>query len=69
MLLQKKGKTVKSMIDERTERNKEEQLTMDLALEFRDELEQARSLPSRRYYFDFERWNWIPNLTKIDDWI
>jgi hypothetical protein len=69
LLLQKKNKTVKQIMAERTEENKEIQLTMDLELEFRDELEQRRILPSRHHYFDFDRWIWIPQLTIKDDWI
>ena len=68
-LLQKKGKTMAQVMAERTEQNKKEQLTMDLELEFRDELEESRVLPSRHHYFDFDRWAWIPQLTKKDDWI
>jgi hypothetical protein len=67
-LLQKKGKTIAQIMAERTEGNKEEQLTMDLELEFRDERGIRRVLPSRHHYFDFDRWVWIPSLTARDDW-
>jgi hypothetical protein len=63
-LLQKKGKTVGAMIAERTPANREDQLTMMLELEFWDELGGRRQLPSRRHYFDFERWAWIPQLAE-----
>jgi hypothetical protein len=69
LLLQKRGRTVAQIMAELTEKNKEEQLTMDLELEFRDEIGESRVLPSRHHYFDFGRWTWIPQLTKKDDWI
>jgi hypothetical protein len=68
-LLQKKGKTVAQMMTEQKEGNRTEQLTMDLELEFRDELGGRRVLPRRRHYFDFEKWRWIPVLTQKDDWV
>jgi hypothetical protein len=61
-LLQKKGKTVAGMIAEFAPGNRETQLTMDLELEFWDELGGRRKLPARHHYFDFDRWNWIPAL-------
>jgi hypothetical protein len=63
-LLQKKGKTVEAMIAECTPTNRKDQLTMMLELEFRDELDVRRKLPPRQHYFDFERWNWIPQLAE-----
>jgi hypothetical protein len=63
-LLQRKGKTVAAMIEESTPVNRENQLTMLLELEFRDELDSTRRLPSRRHYFDFGRWAWIPHITE-----
>jgi hypothetical protein len=61
-LLQMKGKTVSTMVAERTPANSKEQLTMLLELEFSDEQGAQRKLPPRRTYFDFERWAWIPQL-------
>jgi hypothetical protein len=69
LLVQKKGKTIPQIIAERTEANKEMQLTMDLELEFRDELGKTRALPSRHHYFDFNDWIWIPQLTIKDEWL
>ena len=63
-LLQKKGKGVTAMIAECTPANREDQFTMDLELEFWDELGARRKLPARPHYFDFERWAWIPRLTE-----
>ncbi|MEW6410441.1 MAG: hypothetical protein AB1488_10090 [Nitrospirota bacterium] len=63
-LLQKKGKSVSTMIAECTSANREDQVTMVLELEFWDELGARRKLPSRRHYFDFERWAWIPQLAE-----
>jgi len=54
-LLQAKGKTVTSMIAERTPGNSKTQLTMVLELEFWDELGGRRKLPPRSHYFDFDR--------------
>ncbi len=52
------------MMPERTEGNRKEQLTMDLELEFQDELGESRILPSRRHFFDLDKWRWIPVLTQ-----
>ena len=67
-LLNKKGKTVEQMINEYSDENRNQQLTMDLKLEFRDELDNRRMLPSRRHYFAFNDWRWIPELTVKGDW-
>jgi len=67
-ILAKKGKTIEAMIDEVTDANDSKQLTMDLEIEFRNELEIQRRLPLRRHYFDFKDWQWIPHLSKKDDW-
>jgi hypothetical protein len=61
-LLAKKGKNVGQMIAESAPSNRKEQFTMDLQLDFSDELGATRRLPTRRHYFDFERWQWIPQL-------
>jgi hypothetical protein len=66
-LLQKKRKTVAAMIAEYSPTNREDQLTMMLELEFWDELGDNRKLPPRRYYFDFGRWAWIPQLAERSD--
>jgi uncharacterized protein with PQ loop repeat len=63
-LLQKKGKNVAAMIAECTPANRKDQFTMVLELEFWDELGDRRKLPARPFYFDFERWAWIPQLTE-----
>jgi hypothetical protein len=68
-LLQKKGKTVAQMIAEMTAGNRATQLTMDLQIEFRDELGQSRILPSRSHHFDFADWRWVPVLAQKDDWV
>jgi hypothetical protein len=67
-LLQKKGKAVAQMIAELTPANRTEQLTMNLKIEVRDELDESRILPPRQHYFDFDRWVWIPDLARKDDW-
>ena len=61
-VLQKKGKNIATMIYECTPENRKQQLTMLLELEFWDEFDKRRKLPSRPYYFDFNRWLWIPQL-------
>jgi hypothetical protein len=63
-LLQKKGKSVATMIAECKPINRKEQLTMMLELEFWDELGSRPKFPARRHYFDFERWAWIPQLAE-----
>jgi hypothetical protein len=57
------------MVDETTYSNRYEQLTMDLEIEFRGELGHERRLPSRKHFFDFQEWRWVPHLTKQDDWV
>ncbi len=63
-LLSKKGKTIEQMKSERTQANHEEQLTMELKIKFRDETGEEKELPARRHFFDFERGDWIPKITK-----
>ena len=63
-LLQMQGKTSSKMISERTKSNSNDQLTMNLELEFCDELGTKRVLPKRLHYFNFESWAWIPKLTE-----
>jgi len=67
-ILVKKGKTIDEIINETTEANYGNQLTMDLEIEFRNELDIRRRLPMRRHYFDFKEWQWIPHLSKKDEW-
>jgi len=61
-LLQQKGKDVAAALAEFSPANRQTQLTMNLSLEFRDELGAVRTLPPRPHYFDFDRWTWIPRL-------
>lgn len=68
-LLKKRGKTVENMCQEYTDGNRGQQLTMDLEIEFRDESGNERKLPSRKHYFAFNDWRWIPLITKRDEWI
>jgi carbonic anhydrase len=56
------------MIAAQTPTNETEQLTMDLEIEFRNELNERRLLPQRRHYFDFGGWCWIPVVSQKDDW-
>lgn len=68
-LLEQQGKTTQQMMDEYTPENRATQLTMDLAVEFRDELGNKRKLPTRKYYFVFtEEWTWIPVITVSNWW-
>jgi hypothetical protein len=67
-ITQKKGKTIATMVAERSTANADSQLTMDLELEFRDELGARRKLPTRRHYFDFDAWRWVPILTVSEQW-
>jgi len=67
-LLAKKGKTCPQMVAACTAGNRCEQLTMDLEIEFRDELGNKRKLPPRKHFFDFKEWRWVPYFTKQDDW-
>jgi hypothetical protein len=67
-LLEPEGKTYDDMRSERKPDNFTEQLTMDLRLEFRDELGNSRALPGRRHFFDFSEKRWVPELTRVDEW-
>lgn len=63
-VLDLKRKTIANMIEERTDENRKQQLTMDLRLEYQaPELGRSRELPARRHFFDFKQWSWIPELT------
>jgi hypothetical protein len=67
-LLRKVGKTVQQMINEYSEENRDNQLTVDLKMEFRDESGNKRILPSMKYYFAFNDWKWIPIFAVKEDW-
>lgn len=67
-LLEQKGKSIDNMIAEASPNNRDTQLTIDLKIEFRDERGESRELPSRKHYFAFKDWCWIPILTAKDDW-
>jgi hypothetical protein len=69
-LLAKKGKTIEQMMEERSDSNKKEQLTMNLEIEFRDEIGNIRKLPSRIHYFKFDSddFRWVPVLAMLGDW-
>lgn len=67
-IITKRGKTVQTMRTEMTPENRGNQLTMDLEIYFCDEEGNKRSLPSRRHFFDFAEFRWIPELTQKDEW-
>lgn len=67
-LLAQKGKTVQQMKEEYASDNRTTQLTMDLTIEFRDEIGNRKRLPTRRHYFAFNDWRWIPVLTGSHGW-
>lgn len=67
-LLGQKGKTTNAMKAECNDENRKQQLTLDLAIWFRDETGITRALPGRHYYFDFKRWTWIPQLGEPDSY-
>lgn len=67
-LLSKKEKTVPNMIEKRDETNREDQLSMELDIKFRDEYGNDRALPKRRHFFDFKRMRWIPIIAWKDEW-
>ena len=66
-LVKQQGKSISQMISECSPQNKMTQLTLDLTIEFRDELANARRLPTRRHFFSFDDWVWVPDLTRKDD--
>ena len=67
-LLKQSGKTAQQMIKEYSDENRDNQLTLDLKIEFRNELGEKRTLDFIKYYFAFNEWSWIPNVTVKDDW-
>lgn len=67
-LLVKQGKTIEEICSEYNGTNRSSQLTLELRIEFRDELGNKRVLPHRKHYFVFSDWSWIPVLTAKEDW-
>jgi hypothetical protein len=67
-LIAQQGKTVQQMIAEYNDNNRSRQLTLECTVEFRDELGNRRRLPTRRSYFAFNDWRWIPVFTETGDW-
>ena len=64
-LLSSKGKNIDNMIAEQNDGNKYEQLTLELRLELTNvDTGRERITPIRKYWFDFDRWLWIPYLTR-----
>lgn len=68
-LLKKQKKSINEMRDEYSDKKRDKQMTMELNIEFRDEENRTRKLPSRKHYFAFNNMRWIPVLTKKEDWI
>jgi hypothetical protein len=66
-LIVQQGKSIAQMQAEYSAQNRLTQLTLDLTIEFRDELKNIRKLPTRRHYFSFQDWTWVPDLTRKDD--
>ena len=67
-LLEQKGKIPQKMIDEQTPENRMKQFTMDLTIEFKDEEDIKRLLPTRGHFFDFKVNQWVPIITESDGW-
>ncbi len=68
-LAEKAGTSMPKLKAERTPANSDSQLTMNMRIEFRDELGNKRQLPPRKEFFDFLEGRWIPILTMSDeDW-
>jgi hypothetical protein len=65
-ILSKKGKTLQQMIQERTNVNEHEQMTMDLEISFESETGRKRKYPPRRHYFSFDKSLWVPEITRKD---
>jgi len=64
LLLNQKNMTRSKMIEERNDSNESEQLTMDLEFSFKNEMGRERTYPKRRHHFSFDRWTWIPVITR-----
>jgi hypothetical protein len=67
-LIAQQGKTPQKMQSEYDSNNRTTQLTLDLTIEFRDELGNERKLPTRKHYFAFNDWTWIPVLIGSNGW-
>jgi hypothetical protein len=65
-LLKENGRDFTTLMQERTEGNRGNQLTMNLELKFWDEFGKKLNLPARHYHFDFQEWKWIPKLTEVN---
>jgi hypothetical protein len=65
-LLSKAGKNIATLRSETTATNRQTQLTMDLVLEFRDELGRTYRPPTRAHCFDFGSATWVPLITTSD---
>ena len=63
-IIQTKGYSMEKMLEERTENNRQIQLTMDLKIEFTSDTKQTRTYPERHHFFDFESKRWVPHVTK-----
>ena len=63
-ILSRKGQTIAQIVSNRDDTNKMTQLTMEEEITFENELGRSGKIPPRRWYFDFERWLWIPFLTR-----
>ncbi len=67
-LLEQKGKTYDQMKVEYSDGNRRQQLTVNLRIEYKDELGNHRVLPEMNSFFDFKEGQWIPHITRKDDW-
>ena len=67
-LLAEKNYDQNKMIQNRTDANRATQLTMNLEIEYRDELDNERKLPSVKHFFDFKELRWIPCITQKEGW-
>lgn len=67
-VLDQHGKSVAQMTAETKPENRARQLTMELVVEFRDQLGSVRKLPARPHFFDFSEWRWVPQFTKREEW-
>jgi len=65
-ILSAKERSFQDMQSRRDEDNRTRQLTVDLEIEFRNERGDHYRLPSRRYFFDFKLWEWVPWATTED---
>jgi hypothetical protein len=63
-ILRAKGHSIEGMQAVRNSDNYQTQLTMDLEIEFTNDMGQVQKLPARRHFFDFESKEWVPRLLK-----